>query len=130
MAWYKEALKFISGAFFWDGVVAVWALVTKMYSIKIFGITFTAGWLIGVLIFDFIVSAVLAYLAWFGKKPETAGTSTAPSVPSSTTPPVPAVAKAPAAPTTAPAKTAAVTTTTTTKQTKTARKTPAVKAAK
>lgn len=61
---YKEILKFLTGAFFWDGIVALWAVITKMYPIRFFGINFTQNGLMLIFFLDMIATLIVAYFAW------------------------------------------------------------------
>lgn len=63
--WYKEFFKFLAGAAAWDGIVAVWYLLAKLYPVDFFGITFNQFWLGIVFFIDASLVIVLSYLAWF-----------------------------------------------------------------
>ncbi len=61
---YKEILKFFTGAFFWDGIIALWAVVTGMYPLRVFGINFSQNGLMLVFFLDMISTLIVAYFAW------------------------------------------------------------------
>lgn len=67
---YREVFKVIVGAAAWDGIVALWFIVSGLYPVDFFGIPFGLPGLVIALAADIIIVIIFSYFAWnnFAKK--------------------------------------------------------------